>query len=263
MRREHGQGRRRMGIGARLLFVVLLITFCVSAYKLATTLLQAKQEADAFEGLSAIVDQATDPSQVADSDSEEALLKRYQALHATNKDFFGWLSIEGTNIDYPVMYSPDRPEFYLHHAFDGSDSESGVPFLDEGCAPDGHYYLVYGHHLLNQTMFTQLTRYSEQSFYEQQPTLRFDTLTELREYQVVAAFLSQACDEGEQDVFRYYSYTDLSDKAVFEEYMRQVYDEALYDTGVTAEFGDDILVLSTCNYHTTDGRFVVVAKRST
>lgn len=80
-------------------------------------------------------------------------------------------------------------------------------------------------------------------------------------YVVMAVFLSRIYDKEERGVFRYYEYFDLSEETVFSEYVRQVKAAALYDTGIDAEYGDELLVLSTCNYHTADGRFVVVAKR--
>lgn len=91
--------------------------------------------------------------------------------------------------------------------------------------------------------------------------IRFDTLYERGKYEVMAAFYSKVYDVDEQGVFRYYEYTDLSSPERFQEYVEQVKATALYDTGVTAECGDQLLTLSTCSYHTADGRFVVVAKK--
>ncbi|WP_205839684.1 class B sortase [Porcincola intestinalis] len=189
------------------------------------------------------------------------LLPQYAPLYEQNSDFFGWITIEGTDIDYPVMYSPDRPEYYLNRAFDGSYSGSGVPSIDGKCPPDGKYYLIYGHHMKNKTMFGSLPKYADKSYYEDHPIIRFDTLYEQREYQVIAAFYSRIYDKKDAGVFCYYEYTDLSDQEVFDEHIRQVKAAAIYDTGLSAEYGDELLALSTCNYHTQDGRFVVVAKR--
>jgi sortase B len=178
-----------------------------------------------------------------------------------NPEFFGWLSIEGTGIDYPIMYSPDRPEYYINHAFDGSSSSSGVPFVDGNCSADGNHFLIYGHHMKNKTMFGQLPKYADQSYYEEHSVISFDTLCEQREYRVVAAFYSRVYGKKETGVFRYYEYTDLSDEETFNEYMEQIYAAAIYDTGIEVTYGEEQLVLSTCNYHTDNGRFVVVAKR--
>ena len=78
----------------------------------------------------------------------------------------------------------------------------------------------------------------------------------------MAAFYSRAYTDRDQDVFRYYQYTDLSDSEIFDEYVRQVKEAALYDTGISAQYGDSLLTLSTCSRHVQDGRFVVVARRT-
>lgn len=206
-------------------------------------------------------EEAATPEPTIPPEPELTSLPEYAQLYEMNGEFFGWLSIEGTDIDYPVMYTPDDPEKYLRRAFDGSYSGSGVPFVDGNCPADGSYYLIYGHHMNNGTMFGSLPEYQEEEFCKEHPVIRFDTLYEQREYVVMAAFFSRIYGKDEQGVFRYYEYFDLSNPAIFEEYVRQVSSAALYDTGITAEYGDELLALSTCNYHTADGRFVVVAKR--
>ena len=202
-----------------------------------------------------------DPEQTGGSPEHE-VLPRFASLHQKNPDFYGWISIAGTLIDYPVMFSPDRPEYYLHHAFDGAASNSGVPFLDSNCSEASKCFLIYGHHMRNQTMFGQLPLYAEQDFYREHPCICFDTLYEQRTYRIVAAFYSRVPGKDETDVFRYFDYTDLSDESTFNEFMQNVRHEALYDTEIQPEYGNTILILSTCSYHESNGRFVVVAAYS-
>ncbi len=290
-RKYRKRGKRRSL--RRLLGGLFAVIFCISTYMLVKELIQAEKEKAAFAELSAIVAEAKEqetpqaqtipPVEYAPEPIvihvETAVtvppatpiptptpapvpLPQYAHLYEQNADFFGWLSIDGTNIDYPVMYSPDRPEYYLNRAFDGSDSNSGSLFIDGACPADGNYYLIYGHHMRNKTMFGQLPMYADKSYYEEHQTIHFDTLYEQREYQVIAVFYSRIYEKNEAGVFRYYEYTDLSDQEVFDEFIRQVKTAAIYDTGLSAEYGDELIALSTCNYHTEDGRFVVVAKRS-
>lgn len=290
-RKYRKRGKRRSL--RRLLGGLFAVIFCISTYMLVKELIQAEKEKAAFAELSAIVAEAKEqetpqaqtipPVEYAPEPIvihvETAVtvppatpiptptpapvpLPQYAHLYEQNADFFGWLSIDGTNIDYPVMYSPDRPEYYLNRAFDGSDSNSGSLFIDGACPADGNYYLIYGHHMRNKTMFGRLPMYADKSYYEEHQTIHFDTLYEQREYQVIAVFYSRIYEKNEAGVFRYYEYTDLSDQEVFDEFIRQVKTAAIYDTGLSAEYGDELIALSTCNYHTEDGRFVVVAKRS-
>ena len=187
-------------------------------------------------------------------------LADYEALYALNPDFFGWIRLEGTRVDYPVMYSPDRPLQYLGHDFYGKFSYAGVPFVDGECDGGGRYLIVYGHHMKDGSMFSGLMAYEDRAFWEQHPTFRFDTRFERRIYAVVAAFRARVLTKEEKG-FRYYSYAALDDEETFETYMSHVRAMAAYDTGVETAFGDEILALSTCAYHTEKGRFVVVAKR--
>ena len=254
-----------------IMFFILLAVFLFSSYKVITGLLKSEKEKKGFEDLAAIVaanrdtsnntqqDPSSEPSDGQDGD--QGPLRQYLPLFEMNPDFFGWLYIEDTGIDYPVMYTPDRPEYYLHRAFDGSYSDSGVPFIDARCPSDGNFLLIYGHHMRNKTMFGQLPKYADQSFCEQHPVIHFDTLNEQREYRVIAAFYSRVYAKDETGVFRYYEYTNLIDEEIFNEYIRQVKAAAIYDTGFDVSYGDEILTLSTCSYHTADGRFVVVASR--
>ena len=196
-----------------------------------------------------------------ESTGERRMLPAYASLYAQNPDLFGWIEIEGTKVNYPVMHTPEDPEVYLHKAFDGSYSFSGVPFMDGGCYLDCGNYIVYGHNMKNGTMFASILSYAQQDYWREHPVVRFDTLYERGTYEVVAALYSRAYSADEKGVFRYYSYRDLSDPEVFEEYVAQVRSAALYDTGLEVTYGDQLLTLSTCEYSAEDGRFVVVARK--
>ncbi len=203
---------------------------------------------------------AVENQPVAEEPTEPSRLERYLPLYERNHDYFAWLTIPDTTVDYPVMYSPDRPLQYLGHDFDGNFSYAGVPFLDSGCDPNGNYYLVYGHHLRKGAMFGGLIKYEDRAFWEQHQILYFDTLYEERTYEIIVAMRTRVLNREEKG-FRYYIYTSLNSEEEFNEYMKQVKKLAMYDTGIDAAFGDELLVLSTCNYHTQNGRFVIVAKR--
>lgn len=109
-------------------------------------------------------------------------------------------------------------------------------------------------------MFATLQDYADEAFWKEHPTIHFDLLNKAGEYEVLAAFYAQAYKVDDENVFRYYDYTDLTEETAFAEYLGYISDAALYDTGVTAEYGDQLLTLTTCSYHTSDGRFVVVAR---
>lgn len=260
----------------RLIIIISVIaaaTAVFSLYMIVSTLIIGVQEQSAFDELTAIVEeQRKHPSNpdnkleqpaspvIPENVAEPAILPEYAALYEQNNDLFGWLCIEGTPINYPIMHTPEDPQYYLRRAFDKRDSQSGTPFLDGACFESCGNYIIYGHHMKNGTMFGALPKYAEKKYWEQHKTISFDTLYEHGEYEVIAAFYGKAVAEGTPS-FRYYQYTDLTDPAVFEEYMEQVKAAAIFDTGITAVYGDELITLSTCSYHTDNGRFVVVARR--
>lgn len=262
---------------------VLFLVFCYALYRYGRDRLSDRRDQQGFDSLSAIVAEsaaaaekasspATDhssPAQAENGDGEDGEpaaepgrqpLPQYAALHEMNDEFFGWVRIEGIGIDHPVMYSPTRPEYYLHRDFYGEDSPSGVPFIDGRCPEDGNYYLLYGHLMANKSVFGRLPDYAMEDCWRKNPIIYFVTVYEERQYAVMSCFYTRLLYDGEEG-FRYYEYFDLTDENTFNEYVSEVMKAARYDTGVTASYGDELLVLSTCSNHDPNGRFVVVGKR--
>lgn len=187
------------------------------------------------------------------------LSANYEELYNRNHDFFGWLKIDDTVIDYPVMYVPGDNDTYLHTDFDGDYSESGELFMDGYCNPDGLHYLIYGHHMFNGSMFGSLPKYDDIDYYNEHKTLHFNTRFETADYEIFAVFYSQIYDEDDDSHFEYYECQNLDDEASYNYYVENVKSLSTIDTGITPQYGERIITLSTCNYHTDDGRFVVSA----
>lgn len=197
----------------------------------------------------------------AQGTAKPVIMDKYAALYEENNDLVGWLTIEGMAIDYPVMQNEDD-EYYLHHDYYGDDSRYGCLYV-RGTAdihtPDTNF-VIYGHNMKDGAMFGDLDLYREESFYREHSTISFDTLYEERSYEIIAVFLSQVYDP-EEDVFKYYQFYHAETQEEFDYFYDSIKEASLYDTGVTAEFGDTFLTLSTCAYHVRDGRLVVVVKR--
>lgn len=204
-----------------------------------------------------VPEEAGEPVEELPTEPEEPLLEKYAALYEENHDLIGWLSIEGMVIDYPVMQCEDD-EYYLHHDFYGNDSKYGCLYVRGVADVDtpGTNFIIYGHNMKDGSMFGDLDLYRRENFYREHPT---DTLYEERTYEIIAVFRSQVYHSGE-DAFRYYQFYEAQTQEEFAYFYENIKELALYDTGVTAEFGDTFLTLSTCAYHVEDGRFVVVAK---
>jgi len=192
--------------------------------------------------------------------TEDGMLLKFQPLVDANPHTLGWLTIPGTDIDYVVMQSKDKPERYLGRDFFGEKSKSGELFMDAKCDVDtSDNLIIYGHYMKNGTMFGKLDVYKDESFWQDHRYIAFDTLYEEGVWEVVAAFYTRVLYQNEEG-FRYYQYTGDNDKK-FQQYKDFIADNRLYDTGVTLEEGDQILTLSTCAYQTENGRFAVVAKK--
>ena len=196
-----------------------------------------------------------------EEDIELTVLEEYEALYNKNKRLIGWLEIDGTNIDYPVMQTTNN-EYYLDHNYNQEYDKNGSLFLDAECdvVRRNTNLIIYGHHMKSGKMFGDLNKYSSESYCKEHSIIRFDTIYEKGTYEVMYVFRSRIYNEDEV-VFKYYQFFDASSEREFNSNMNEMAAIALYDTGVTASYGDELLTLSTCDYSETDGRFVVVAKR--
>ncbi len=192
---------------------------------------------------------------------EHVILNKYAGLYEENSDFTGWLSIEGMKINYPVMQCGDD-EYYLHHDFYGNEDKYGCLYVRERADLNtpGTNVVIYGHNMRDGSMFGDLDFYKDEAFYEEHSIITFDTLYEERSYEIVAVFLSRVYGEDEE-VFKYYDFYEARTPEEFQDFYENIKSMSLYDTKVTAEYGDTFITLSTCAYHVEDGRLVVVAKR--
>lgn len=245
-------------------------------------------------------------------------LPKYTELLKINPYVSGWLKVDDSNIDDPVVYTPGSQNFFLHRAIDGSEQSKGTLFISVDWQPGYHNTLIYGHNMKDGTAFGSLAKFADESYGREHHTIHFDTLYEERDYELFAVFYSQIAEEeieteedreqadkeiaeesiaekaeegievepqeltlndlnlwydfGGEDIFRrekdddrgrfrYYYYTNLTDRSDFDYFVRNVKDRALYDMGIEADWGDDLLTLSTCSYHVENGRFVVVGIR--
>ncbi len=263
------------------LIAVFATVFLVSAVTLGVYFWNSHKEQGRYQELSTLhpepsvrpvpVDPETDETQipvelayteVTDPKTGESweILTEFAQLYNMNSDIVGWLKIPGTKIDYPVMHTPEDPEYYLKRNFDKKSSSQGCLFLQAECdalAPTDNV-VIYGHHMRDGTMFGELDKYRKAAFREENPYIYFDSLYQLQTYEVMAVFLTTAtAGEG----FAYHAFIDAKDEAQYDAFVEQCKALSLYDTGVEAQFGDKLICLSTCEYSQTNGRLVIVAKQ--
>ncbi len=233
----------------RIVILLLLAVFLFSSYKITDYFIQANKSAAEFDMLYDIVSSVQPDAPYSE---------KYKALKEKNPDFVGWISVDGTNISYPVMQSKGRPDFYLRRNFDGQYSYYGTPYAEEECDVGvSDNTVIYGHNMKNGTMFSALDDYASEEFFQTHRYIDFDTVDEPGRYEIFAVFKLSA----DSSDFAYHEFIYAQDAAEFEQYVSECRARSLYDTGVTAEFKDKLITLSTCEYTYRNGRLVVVAKK--
>lgn len=194
---------------------------------------------------------------------EDRILSEYKSLYLKNKNLIGWLKIDDTNIDYPVMQSINKNgDFYLNHDFDGNEDRNGTLFMDDECdaMKPSDNLIIYGHNMKSGLMFGGLSKYKSQDYYEKHKQIRFDTIYKKGIYEIAFAFSTKVYSEADI-TFKYYQFIEPNSKEEFDSGIKEMAAMSLYDTGVKIEYGDELISLSTCDYDESNGRFVVVAKR--
>ena len=252
--------------------LILLVIFLVSAvYVLDYYIEAAKQKAE-YDELAGIVEsiqneipevtKTTEPSRTDPTEATEegGILPEYAPLYAMNDHMVGWMRIDGTNVNYPVMQTPDSKDYYLYRNFNKEYSVRGCLYARESCdinTPSDNI-TIYGHHMNDGSMFHNLNDYQFREFYEEHPIIQFDTLTERHTYQVFAVFKTSASvGVG----FPYHKFENAANRQEFDNFVATCKRLAFFDTGITPQYGDKLITLSTCEYTLENGRFVVVAYR--
>ncbi|KEQ21784.1 class B sortase [Paenibacillus tyrfis] len=247
-------------------FSTLLLVF--SLVKVVRILLQdyaeqqqIKEIAKVWKKESTIGGEAATASPFITKTHETVMLPGFQELYGRNPDIIGWLNMDGTRIDYPIMQNPQDAQYYLNHDFDKKENKNGLPFLDAYCRINSSdILLIHGHHMKSGMMFADLMNYKKESYYKEHATFQFSTLYEKDEYEIIAVILSQVYRKSD-DVFKYYQIEKTGTPSGFESYIQNIQKLALYDTGVTARYGDKLIILSTCDYSTDTGRLAVIARK--
>ena len=189
-------------------------------------------------------------------------IAQVKKLQEEYKNIIGWIEIKDTNISYPVVQGKDN-EFYLTHDYKGDKAERGAIFLDSNYNWDisGNNFMIYGHYMLNDEMFTDLTKYVKEDFYKKHPIIRFTTENKDAEYDIIAVFRSKVYNKSDKNVFKYYQFINSESEKEYNNFIKNIKEESLYEIEETAKYGEQLITLTTCSYHTEDGRFVVVGRK--
>lgn len=219
---------------------------------------QSIQQAHLYSDLAAVRTQNKQPEISLQSSVQQS----NRNLYLENADMVGWIQIEGTGIDYPVMQTPADPNYYLKHNFEKSYTDYGCPFMQADCdvqAPSDNL-IIYGHNMKDGSMFADLAKYRSKDFWQAHKTVWFDTELGSYAYEIFTV-IHTTVQADTADAFAFYLFVDAAAPEDFADYVSACKARALYDTDISAEYGDKLLTLSTCDNITDNGRLLVIAKQ--
>jgi sortase B len=267
--RSKGNFREKAAI---LCACAAVLAAIAAVYIVVSSIIHAKNYEDKMDQLRPIMEEISSSVDTKDAvvDAQQETKENvtlipnpYADTFAQNEDMAAWLVVDGTPIDYPVMQTMEDENYYLDKDFYGNTDKAGSLILDT----DSNLYgenattnlIIHGHNMKAGTMFGTLDEYQSEDYYKEHKTMELYTKEEKRCYEVIAVFRSQVFYSTDQ-VFKYYNFFSADTKEEFDDFYNNIKQMSLYDTGVTAELGDNFITLSTCAYHVEDGRFVVVGK---
>ncbi len=258
--------------------LLLVAAFGISAFMVGNYVIEGKKQEELNDKLSEIVASAQNttaaPTEAETTKATEettqstepteggGILPGYQEIYDMNNDTVGWLTLPGTKLDYAVMQTPDRENYYLYRDFNKQENKRGSIYAREVCdinKPSDNI-TIYGHNMADGSMFAALNSYVNKSAWENNSLIIFNTLTEYHTYKIFAVFKTSAnIGEG----FSYHKFVDAENEQEFNDFVSTCKDLAFYDTGITPVYGDKMICLSTCEYTLSNGRLVVAAVRIT
>ena len=169
-----------------------------------------------------------------------------------NNDCVGWVYIEDTQVNYPVMYTPYEAQKYIDKSFDLKSSSYGVPFIEAKCTPNGDHVVIYGHNMKNGSMFAVIKKYRDKEFFDSHPVIEYETTEGCRSYTVIAM-----CELHAKD--KWYSYLNTSDSEEFESQISRILTRAVQKSDIEIIHGKKLLTLSTCQGGDDNTRRVLIA----
>lgn len=263
--------KKKSNIAYIICLVLLVCIFLGCAVYLFKYFWDSKKSEDKVDDLRGLIitdyssdDKDTDEKNIIEYVEIDGVLvqKKYELIYRKNSDFIGWLTIDDTVIDYPVMQTMSDEEFYIHRDFDKEYSSAGTLFVDTSSdiKKPSDNILIYGHNMKTGKMFHELLSYEDEDFYKNHKYITFDTIHGDGTYEVIAAFRTEIQDK-DYTGFKYYQFFNAANEEEFNNFVDNCKSLTPYNISATAEYGDKLITLSTCAYHDDNGRYVVVAKK--
>ena len=237
-----------------IIILLLIAIMLISSYFLCKNLQEDNKQEEIFENIKDIAEENNDDNNNLEIEKNDINM---QKLYEINSDIIGWIRIDNSHIDYPVMQTKNSPNYYLRKNFYKQYSYLGTPYLAENCDTNtSDNLIIYGHHINNSKMFGELENYRKEEYYNSHKIIKLYTLEEKREYEIISIFTTNAYTG-----FKYYNFISTSNENEFNTFVNQCKELSFFDIENTAVYGDKLLTLSTCDYSSKNARLVIVAKR--
>lgn len=241
---------------------VTVFTLCICAFIFSISVL-IKYFYDDYRSAqlnSQITSMLNSAANVSQTSSQATILPKFEALLNENQYLVGWIKIDGTPVDYPVVQYTDN-DYFLRRDFYGNDDRNGTIFIDYRniVDPQGKNLMIYGHNMKSSKMFSSLQKYEKLSYYQEHPIIQFDRLTEEGQYKIFSIVLADSSSNKEAEDLRIY--LDYPTEEFFLDYVQKTRECSFFDIPVDVRGDDQIITLVTCAYDFEDARILIFARK--
>lgn len=233
-----------------IITILLIGLVLISSYLIFKEKKQNEKQENTFEDLIEIVEE--------NIENQEERKIDINKLYEENKDIVGWLKIDDTTINYPIMQNINDPNYYLRRDFYKNYSSYGTPYMAKQCNLNSDNIVIYGHHMKNNKMFGELEKYKSKDFYNNHKIITFTTLEKEYSYEIFAVFKTTVYTKN---TFRYYENINFENKKMYNDFINICKDKSLYQTGIEIKDKEKLITLSTCEYSNKNSRLVIVARK--
>ena len=233
-----------------IITILLIGLVLISSYLIFKEKKQNEKQENTFEDLIEIVEE--------NIENQEERKIDINKLYEENKDIVGWLKIDNTTINYPIMQNINDPNYYLRRDFYKNYSSYGTPYMAKQCNLNSDNIVIYGHHMKNNKMFGELEKYKSKDFYNNHKIITFTTLEKVYSYEIFAVFKTTVYTKN---TFRYYENINFENKKMYNDFINICKDKSLYQTGIEIKDKEKLITLSTCEYSNKNSRLVIVARK--
>ncbi len=253
-----GKHSKKSIFAIKILAVIFIILFIISIVYITFNFINSNKNKLLYKDIENI---STKDDNISNKSITDNMQKMINLKHE-NDEIIGWIQIENTKIDYPVLQTKDN-SYYLTHDYKKEKSKYGSIFAKSGCDLNNRYsnFIIYGHNMNDEQMFNTLLNYENRDFYNEHKEIKLATEKEECRYAIVSVFKSRVFYQDEKDVFRYYNYTNFDNEDKYNTFVKECKKIQLYDTGVLPQYGEQLITLITCEYSQENGRMVIVAKK--